>query len=163
MAGWHHWLNGREFEWTPGVGDGQGGLVCCDSWGHKESDTTERLNWTETIVPIGNGWSKTVFFLPTLDSRLLSMAPCCVSWQQLLLEASPFEKDSVEAGVWWVPLWAPLCLTRLQATGVSFSFSSGLLWLWFLVPATSPLLSLFPLQDHLPPLLIQVPPIHSSA
>ena len=47
MAGWHHWLNGRESEWTPGVGDGQGGLACCDSWGCKESDTTERLNWTE--------------------------------------------------------------------------------------------------------------------
>ena len=47
MAGWHHWLDGREFEWTPGVGDGQGGLECCDSWGHKESDMTERRNWTE--------------------------------------------------------------------------------------------------------------------
>ena len=47
MAGWHHRLNGHEFEWTPGVGDGQGGLVCCSSWGHKESDTTEQLNWTE--------------------------------------------------------------------------------------------------------------------
>ena len=47
MAGWHHRLDGREFEWTPGVGDGQGGLVCCDSWGRKESDTTEWLNWTE--------------------------------------------------------------------------------------------------------------------
>ena len=46
-AGWHHWLDGRESEWTPGVGDGQGGLTCCDSWGHKESDTTELLNWTE--------------------------------------------------------------------------------------------------------------------
>ena len=50
MARWHHWLDGREFEWTPGVGDGQGGLACCDSWGRKESgikesDTTERLNW----------------------------------------------------------------------------------------------------------------------
>ena len=44
MAGWHHWLNGHESEWTPGVGDGQGGLVCCNSWGRKESDTTERLN-----------------------------------------------------------------------------------------------------------------------
>ena len=44
MAGWHHWLYGREFEWTLGVGDGQGGLACCDSWGRKESDTTERLN-----------------------------------------------------------------------------------------------------------------------
>ena len=47
MAGWHHWLNGHESEWTLGVGDGQGGLACCDSWGRKESDTTERLNWTE--------------------------------------------------------------------------------------------------------------------
>ena len=47
MAGWHHWLDGHEFEWTLGVGDGQGCLVCCDSWGRKKSDTTERLNWTE--------------------------------------------------------------------------------------------------------------------
>ena len=47
MAGWHHWLDGLESEWTPGVGDGQEGLACCDSWGHKESDTTEQLNWTE--------------------------------------------------------------------------------------------------------------------
>ena len=47
MSGWHHWLDGHEFGWTPGVGDGQGGLACCDSWGHRESDTTERLNWTE--------------------------------------------------------------------------------------------------------------------
>ena len=47
MAGWHHWLDGRESEWTPGVGDGQGGLACCDSWGHKESDTTEQLNCIE--------------------------------------------------------------------------------------------------------------------
>ena len=47
MAGWHHWLNGRGFGWTLGVGDGQGGLVCCDSRGRKESDTTEQLNWTE--------------------------------------------------------------------------------------------------------------------
>ena len=43
MAGWHHRLDGHEFEWTLGVGDGQGGLACCDSWGHKESDTTEQL------------------------------------------------------------------------------------------------------------------------
>ena len=47
MAGWHHWLDGHESEWTPGDGDGQGGLACWDSWGRKESDTTERLNWTE--------------------------------------------------------------------------------------------------------------------
>ena len=47
IAGWHHQLDGHEFEWTPGVGDGQGGLACCDSWGCKESDTTVRLIWTE--------------------------------------------------------------------------------------------------------------------
>ena len=44
MAGWHHQLNGREFEKAPEVGDGQGGLACCNPWGHKESGTTERLN-----------------------------------------------------------------------------------------------------------------------
>ena len=50
MAGWHHRLDVHEFEWTLGVGDGQGGLVCCDSWGHKDSDTTEWLNWTELML-----------------------------------------------------------------------------------------------------------------
>ena len=50
MAGWHHQLDGNEFEWTLGVGDGQGGLVCYDSWDHKESDMTERLNWTEYVA-----------------------------------------------------------------------------------------------------------------
>ena len=47
MAGWHHRLDGCEFEWTRGDGDGQGGLACCGSWGRRESDTTEWLNWTE--------------------------------------------------------------------------------------------------------------------
>ena len=46
MVGWHHRLNGHGFEWTLGVGDGQGGLVCYSPWGCKESDTTERLNWS---------------------------------------------------------------------------------------------------------------------
>ena len=44
MVGWHHQLNGREFEQVSGVGDGQGSLVCCTTWGCKEPDTTERLN-----------------------------------------------------------------------------------------------------------------------
>ena len=52
MAGWHHWLYGRESKWTLGVGDGQGGLACCNSWGRKESDTTERLNWTELMASV---------------------------------------------------------------------------------------------------------------
>ena len=49
MVGWHHWLNGHVFGQTPGVGDGQGGLVCCGSWGRKELDMTE-LNWVKAMV-----------------------------------------------------------------------------------------------------------------
>ena len=52
MAGWHHWLDGPESESTPGAGDGQGGLECSDSWGHKESDTTEQLLSTELILKL---------------------------------------------------------------------------------------------------------------
>ena len=52
MAVWHHWLDGRASEWTPGVGDGQRGLACCDSWGRKELDMTEQLNWTELLYKI---------------------------------------------------------------------------------------------------------------
>ena len=47
MVGWHHWLNGHEFEYTPGGGDGQGSLACYSPWVHKESDMTEQLNWTD--------------------------------------------------------------------------------------------------------------------
>ena len=53
---WHHLLDGHEFEWTLGVGDGQEGLACCDSWGHKELDTTGRLNWTELTSMDGLIW-----------------------------------------------------------------------------------------------------------
>ena len=53
MVGWHLRLNAHEFEQAPGVGDGQGGLACCSAWGHKESDTTERLN-SLTDVNQGN-------------------------------------------------------------------------------------------------------------
>ena len=59
MAGWHHQLDGCEFEWILGVGDGQGGLACCDSWGRKESDTTEGLNWTE-LIPTDSWKERTV-------------------------------------------------------------------------------------------------------
>ena len=47
MVGWHHWHNGYRFGWTPGISDGRGDLACCCSWGHKESDMTEWLNWTQ--------------------------------------------------------------------------------------------------------------------
>ena len=59
MAGWHHRLDGCEFEWTLGDGDGQGGLAYCDSWSCKESDTTEQLNWTgvwDSKLFIGAVW-----------------------------------------------------------------------------------------------------------
>ena len=89
MAGWHHRLDGHEFEWTPGVGDGQGGLVCCNSWGRKESDTTERLNWTEgsdsslsyTLSSSFTvwlwGWDKVQNTLPYLSlSTVVTLWPC---------------------------------------------------------------------------------------
>ena len=60
MAEWHHRLDRHESDWTPGV-DGQGGLVCCDSWGHKELDMTEWLNWTELNWSTSYGWNQTVF------------------------------------------------------------------------------------------------------
>ena len=47
LAGWHYQLHGHRYGWTLGGGDGQGGLVCCGSWGCKESDPTEQLNWIE--------------------------------------------------------------------------------------------------------------------
>ena len=49
MVGWHHWLNGHEFQQAPGDGEGQGSLACCSPWGHKESDMTEWLNWTPLL------------------------------------------------------------------------------------------------------------------
>ena len=65
----HHRLNGHEFEWTPGVGDGQGGLACCNSWSRKESDTTEQLNWTEgDLLQIYCVWIYNFAFLPSLES-----------------------------------------------------------------------------------------------
>ena len=61
MAGWHYQLDGQEFEWTPEIGDGQEGLACCDSWGHKESDTTELQNWRELMYLFFNNKLETSF------------------------------------------------------------------------------------------------------
>ena len=57
MVGWHHWFDGHKFEQAPGVGYGQGSLACCSPWGCKESDTTERLNWTEVFSLCDNSLS----------------------------------------------------------------------------------------------------------
>ena len=94
MAGWHYGLDGREFEWTPGDGDGQGGLACCDSWGRKESDMTEQLNWTDSsfLMCLLNLCSNevqasvhlclAVFIGFTLIGYFgwLSRVPCCTRW-----------------------------------------------------------------------------------
>ena len=61
MAGWHHWLDGRESQWTPGVGDGQGGLACCYSWGRKESGTTELKSLLkELLIMFSSRWVRRV-------------------------------------------------------------------------------------------------------
>ena len=86
MAGWHHRLDGQECEWTLGVGDGQGGLACCNSWGCKESDTTEWLNWID--ICLGNkpkyllclflsGKAIHVYFLLYIFSNENYLQNCC--------------------------------------------------------------------------------------
>ena len=75
MAEWHHWLDRHEFEWTPGVGDGQGSLACCDSWGRKESDMTEWLNWTEL------NWKSPAW----QQNTTLSATPDISSWPEFII------------------------------------------------------------------------------
>ena len=77
MAGRHQWLDGRESEWTLGVGDGQGGLACCDSWGCKEPDMTERLNWTELRWKCHQFYCKKVLFQTDLKSILNKTYKIC--------------------------------------------------------------------------------------
>ena len=69
MVRWHHWLNEDEIEQALGIGDGQGSLVCCSSWAHKESDTTEWLNWTEVLqgLEVLMTFHSTWNFLPDLQ------------------------------------------------------------------------------------------------
>ena len=74
MAGWHHRLDGHEFEWTAGVSDGQGGLVCCNSWGGKESDTTEQLNWMTPGTELNDTWYWTSFHIFAIG--ISSLARC---------------------------------------------------------------------------------------
>ena len=80
MAGWHHWLDGREFEWTPGVGDGLGGLACCDSWGRRELAMTEWLNGTELNY-------KPKLHLTTRSSNCTTM--CLPNWVENYVHSKP--------------------------------------------------------------------------
>ena len=70
MVGWHYRLDGHGFEWTPGTGDGQEGLACCSSWGRKELDMTERLNWTE----LRHQWTRTRWGIFLMIERLWAEA-----------------------------------------------------------------------------------------
>ena len=110
MAGWHHWLNARESEWTPGVGGGQGGLACCNSWGHKESDTTERLNSTETLKNIST----------TNDKNQLSTQ---INWymSEICLKIIQKTRSSNinETGYLWVTHWR--CLMDVRGFITLFS------------------------------------------
>ena len=98
VAGWHHWLDGCEFEWTPGDGDGQGGLASCDSWGCKESDTTEQLNWTEL-----NWYYKPLvyiflYFFPPVEGKLLES-------KDFVCTSVPLEPWEKSVSVAWVNVW----------------------------------------------------------
>ena len=72
MVGWRHWLNGHRFGWTLGVVDGQGGLASCSSWGRKESNTTEQLNWTESLI---DSLHKAYEMYPSVSYSLKFCAP----------------------------------------------------------------------------------------
>ena len=95
MAGWHHWLDGRESEWTPGVGDGQGGLVCCDSWSRKESGTTERRNWTE-LTEILYKCLKLFFLHTEVKIKIIESLGRRFKKSSLASKASYLEKEQSE-------------------------------------------------------------------
>ena len=116
MAGWHHRLDGREFEWTPGDGDGQGGLACCNSWGCKESDTTERMNWTEYL-------SKFPFTFPFWLVKAYSS--CKTQGKHHCLCEAPW-RSQVELTVTF--LWVPLtgsCTSHQHNSLINWN------WSWF--------------------------------
>ena len=97
MAGWYHWLDGHESGWTPGVGDGQGGLACCDSWGCKELDMTERLNWTELII------------YSLKYSRLLAIenvvqGPIFTVTGEVIRNVTDLSQFSPSQATWWFPI-----------------------------------------------------------
>ena len=125
MVGWHHQHNGHGFEWTTGVGDGQGGLACCGSWGRKESDTTEWLNWTELNLP---WFMDLIFQVPMqycslqhqtlLPSPVTSTTGCCFSFGSI-------PSFFLELFLHWSPVayWAPTNLGSPLSVSYHFAFS----------------------------------------
>ena len=116
MVGWHHQLDGHEFEQTPGVGDGQGNLACCSPWGRKESDTTERLNWTDYyrlnnsdtwLWPLSCSWQRSgAAFEPKQPEkcRVVPWPSCClilVDWRSQEGEGSRWKSWSTGTERGW--------------------------------------------------------------
>ena len=87
MAGWHHWLNGHEFEQAPGDGEGQAGFACFSPWGHKESNTTERLNNKHffIILPLNTHFNSQLFEVSCMNHSILPHnISVCISSEQVV-------------------------------------------------------------------------------
>ena len=115
VAGWHHWLDGHEFEQTSGVGHGQGSLACFSPWGRKESDTTERLNWTELNL-----------FHPWTGSNCRHSTPLCTRNLWCKLQMRPL----ITSFLAYLSFSKP---TSLQPLSVLISLSQGLQWKFYLL------------------------------
>ena len=113
MAGWHHWLNGHEFGWTLGIGDGQGGLACCGPRGRKESDITERLNWTDSYF--------TMLCLFLLYSRLNQFYVCIHPLFFRFPSHSGHHRalSKVPCAIWWVLISYLFCTWYQQCIYVN--------------------------------------------
>ena len=125
MIGWHHRLNGHEFGWTPGFGDGQGGLVCCGSWSHKESDRTEWRNWMELVI---------FLILCSLSWTVPG------GWLVLLYAIRAYARDQS----WKVVCWAHL----LSCVNVTFTQVHCFSFPWFFLPFFVHLLRVWSLSHH---------------
>ena len=141
MAGWHHGLGGRESEWTPGDGDGQGGLVCCDSWGPKESDMTERLNWTHAYI-LRSLYHKCSILLKTFSASIgiiiwnlyFSLVVWCSTLIDFRIIKNPCFPEINPIWLWCIMLltycwiWIPNILWRVSVSmfpsdiGLQFAF-----------------------------------------
>ena len=158
-GGWHHQLTGHEFEQTPGVGDGQGGLACCSPWGHKESDTTEQLNWIElkhffginflqfvgclisgSMVGLMKTSSKRTYTTHSSSWNCCSQNPCPLAgfcWAMPLQETLNSQRQ-----VWLRLLWGSLFISLgPDVHKVLLASSECLWWVWSLIlKVISPLL-----------------------
>ena len=134
MVGWYHWLNGHGFGWILGAGDGQGGLACCSSWGCKESDMTERLNWTELKPYV------------ILDSREVSICSRCPAWSRTGQNHSfqgnlrTFLTDGLDSNMWG-------CKAKYYMYVCTFSCAQLFVTLWT-VAYQAPLSVELPWQEY---------------